>query len=53
MIKTLLRRYRAWKRRDETRRALRQLTDRELADISISRLDIDRIVSQEPAELPR
>ena len=51
MIKTLLRRYQAWKRRDETRRALRQLTDRELADIGISRSEIDLVVSQEIAEM--
>ena len=52
ILSTLFRRYRAWKRRELERRELIQLTDRELADIGISRLDIDRVVSQETAELP-
>jgi uncharacterized protein YjiS (DUF1127 family) len=53
ILSTLLRRYRAWKRREETRRALLSQTDRVLQDIGISRLDIDRVVSQEAAELHR
>jgi uncharacterized protein YjiS (DUF1127 family) len=53
ILSTLLRRYRAWKRREETRRALLSLTDRVLQDIGISRLDIDRVVSQEAAEQHR
>jgi uncharacterized protein YjiS (DUF1127 family) len=50
---TLFRRYRAWKRRVAERRALLSLTDRVLQDIGISRLDIDRVVSEEAAELHR
>ena len=50
-LHTLLRGYRAWKRRVAERRELMQLADRELADIGISRSEIDRVVSQEIAEL--
>jgi uncharacterized protein YjiS (DUF1127 family) len=51
ILHTLFRRHRAWKRRVAERRELMQLTDRELADIGISRSEIDRVVSQDIAEL--
>ena len=51
ILHTLLRGYRAWKRRVAERRELMQLTDRALADIGISRSEIDRVVSREIAEL--
>jgi uncharacterized protein YjiS (DUF1127 family) len=51
ILHTLFRRHRAWKRRVAERRELMQLTDRALADIGISRSEIDRVVSQEIAEL--
>lgn len=51
ILHTLLRGYRAWKRRVAERRELMQLTDREPADIGISRSEIDRVVSQDIAEL--
>jgi uncharacterized protein YjiS (DUF1127 family) len=47
----LFRRYRAWKRCEAERRELMQLTDRDLADIGISRSEIDLVVSQEIAEM--
>ena len=46
ILHTLLRDYRAWKRREAMRRELLQLTDRDLADMGISRSDIPRVVSQ-------
>jgi uncharacterized protein YjiS (DUF1127 family) len=39
--------YQAWKRHEAVRRELLQLTDRELADIGITRSDIERIASEE------
>jgi uncharacterized protein YjiS (DUF1127 family) len=51
IINMLLRGYRAWQRREAMRRELMHLTDRELADIGISRSDIERIVSQETGEI--
>jgi len=51
ILHTLFRRYRAWKRRVAERREVMQLTDRELADIGISRSGIVRVVSQDIAEL--
>jgi uncharacterized protein YjiS (DUF1127 family) len=39
--------YEAWKRHEAVRRELSQLTDRELADIGITRSDIERIASEE------
>jgi uncharacterized protein YjiS (DUF1127 family) len=51
ILHTLFRRHRAWKRPVAERRELMQLTDRELADIGISRSEIDRVVSQEIAKL--
>jgi uncharacterized protein YjiS (DUF1127 family) len=53
MFISIVRRYRAWKRREATRHELLHLTDRELADIGISRSDIEWVVSQEIAELSR
>ena len=43
--------YREWKRREAMRRELLRLTDRELADVGISRTDIDRIVPHEITEM--
>jgi uncharacterized protein YjiS (DUF1127 family) len=51
MFGSIVRRYRAWKRREAMRHELLHLTDRELADIGISRSDIERVVSQEIAEM--
>ena len=48
MFISIVRLYQAWKRYETVRRELSQLTDRELADIGISRSDIDRIASWEP-----
>ena len=48
MFAFIVGRYKAWKRYETVRRELSQLTDRELADIGISRSDIDRIASWEP-----
>ena len=45
MLNSIISRYRAWKRREATRRELLHLTDRGLQDIGISRSDIDRILS--------
>jgi uncharacterized protein YjiS (DUF1127 family) len=50
MLGSIIHRYRAWQKRDAMRRELHQLTDRELADIGISRCDIDRLISQDTAE---
>ena len=46
MFPSIVRLYQAW-RRHEVRRELSQLTDRELADIGITRSDIERIASEE------
>jgi uncharacterized protein YjiS (DUF1127 family) len=51
MFDSIVRRYRAWKCREAVRHELLHLTDRELADIGISRSDIERVVSQEIAEM--
>jgi uncharacterized protein YjiS (DUF1127 family) len=48
MFAFIVSRYKVWKRYETVRRELSQLTDRELADIGISRSDIDRIASWEP-----
>jgi uncharacterized protein YjiS (DUF1127 family) len=53
MLNSIVRRYRAWKRREAVRRELLHLTDRELQDIGIGRSDIDRVISQETAEPSR
>ena len=47
MFSSIARLYQAWKRHEAVRRELSHLTDRELADIGITRSDIDRIASQE------
>jgi uncharacterized protein YjiS (DUF1127 family) len=47
MFASIARLYQAWKRNEEVRRELSHLTDRELADIGITRSDIDRIASEE------
>jgi uncharacterized protein YjiS (DUF1127 family) len=47
MLTSIARLYQAWKRHETVRRELSHLTDRELADIGITRSDIDRIASQE------
>jgi uncharacterized protein YjiS (DUF1127 family) len=43
MFTSIVRRYQAWRRYETVRRELSHLTDRELADIGITRSDIDRI----------
>ena len=47
MLTSITRLYQAWKRHEAVRWELSNLTDRELADISITRSDIDRIATQE------
>jgi len=47
MFPSIVRLYHAWKRHEAVRRELSQLTDRELADIGITRSDIERIASEE------
>jgi uncharacterized protein YjiS (DUF1127 family) len=47
MFSSIARLYQAWRRHEAVRRELSHLTDRELADIGITRSDIDRIASQE------
>ena len=47
MFASIARFYQAWKRHEAVRRELSHLTDRELADIGISRSDIDRIAFEE------
>jgi uncharacterized protein YjiS (DUF1127 family) len=46
-ITSIIRLYQAWRRHEAARRELSQLTDRELADIGITRSDIERIASEE------
>jgi uncharacterized protein YjiS (DUF1127 family) len=46
MLASIARRYLAWRDQVDMRRELSNLTDRELADIGISRSDIPQIVSQ-------
>ncbi len=48
MLTSIARLYQAWKRHETARRELSHLSDRELADIGITRSDIDRIASEEP-----
>ena len=43
MFTSIVRRYQAWRRCETMRRELSHLTDRELADIGITRSDIERI----------
>jgi uncharacterized protein YjiS (DUF1127 family) len=45
MFTSIARHYQAWRRYEAVRRELSHLTDRELADIGISRSDIERIAS--------
>jgi uncharacterized protein YjiS (DUF1127 family) len=47
MFTALMRRLQAWKRHEEVRRELSHLTDRELADIGITRSDIERIAAED------
>jgi uncharacterized protein YjiS (DUF1127 family) len=47
MLTSITRLYQAWKRHEAVRRELSHLTDRELADIGITRSDIDRIAAEE------
>jgi uncharacterized protein YjiS (DUF1127 family) len=47
MLTSIARLYQAWKRHESVKRELSHLTDRELADIGITRSDIDRIATQE------
>jgi uncharacterized protein YjiS (DUF1127 family) len=46
MLASIARRYLAWREQVEMRHELSNLSDRELADVGISRSDIPRIVSQ-------
>jgi uncharacterized protein YjiS (DUF1127 family) len=45
LITSIVRRYQAWRRYETVRRELSHQTDRELADIGITRSDIERIAS--------
>ncbi len=47
MLTSITRLYQAWKRHEAARRELSHLSDRELADIGITRSDIDRIAGEE------
>ena len=47
MLISIVRLYQAWRRHETARRELLHLTDRELADIGITRSDIERIASGE------
>jgi uncharacterized protein YjiS (DUF1127 family) len=47
MFTSIARIYQNWRRHETVRRELSHLTDRELADIGITRSDIDRIVAEE------
>jgi uncharacterized protein YjiS (DUF1127 family) len=47
MLTSIARFYQAWKRHEAIKRELSHLTDRELADIGITRSDIDRIAAKE------
>jgi uncharacterized protein YjiS (DUF1127 family) len=47
MFTSIVHFYQVWKRHEAVRRELSQLTDRELADIGITRSDIERIASEE------
>jgi uncharacterized protein YjiS (DUF1127 family) len=48
MFTSIARLINAWKRHGEVRRELSHLSDRELADIGITRSDIERIASDAP-----
>jgi uncharacterized protein YjiS (DUF1127 family) len=47
MFISIVRHFQAWRQHEAVRRELSQLTDRELADIGITRSDIERIASEE------
>jgi uncharacterized protein YjiS (DUF1127 family) len=47
MFTSIVRRYQAWTRYETVRRELSHLTDSELADVGITRSDIERIASAE------
>ena len=47
ILTSIARFYQAWKRHEAIKRELSHLTDRELADIGITRSDIDRIAAKE------
>ena len=47
MFTSIVRLYQAWRRHEAVRNELLHLTDRELADIGITRSDIERIASGE------
>jgi uncharacterized protein YjiS (DUF1127 family) len=47
MFTSIVRLYQVWRRHETVRRELSHLTDRELADIGITRSDIERIASGE------
>jgi uncharacterized protein YjiS (DUF1127 family) len=47
MFTSITRLYQSWRRHEAVRRELSHLTDRELADIGITRSDIERIVSED------
>jgi uncharacterized protein YjiS (DUF1127 family) len=49
MFTFIARHYQAWRRYEAARRELSHLTDRELADIGISRSEIERIASGDGA----
>jgi len=46
MFASIARLFQAWKRHEQVARELSHLSDRELADIGITRSDIDRIASE-------
>ena len=47
MLNSIARLYQAWRRHETVRRELSHLSDRELADIGITRSDIERIASED------
>jgi uncharacterized protein YjiS (DUF1127 family) len=47
MFTSIVRQFQAWRRYETVRRELSHLTDRELADIGITRSDIERVASGE------
>jgi len=49
MFASIARLFHAWKRYEAVRRELWHLSDRELADIGITRSDIDRVAADENA----
>lgn len=46
MFKNTVTRFRRWKKAQQGIRELRSMTDKDLADIGISRYDIERIVRE-------